>query len=200
MHEAVHAEFARLIDALPPPRRVLEVGISQDARPLLDLPALASSDRVGLGLDPPASCLGVRLLTCDAHDMGVLESESFDLILCNSMLEHDPEFWRSLSEMRRLLAPGGHLVLGVPAFGAMGTGSRGWRRWLAASLMGQPLAALRASSLTLGLHGFPDDFYRFSASAMAKVLLAGLTPVSIQQVMSPCRLIGLAKKPESQRL
>lgn len=196
MHDAVFAEFARLTATLPPPRRVLEVGIARDAKPLLDLPALQGAECLGLGLDPPSSHPRARLVTCNAHDLGAWQDESFDLVLCNSMLEHDPEFWRSLSEMRRLVRPGGHIALGVPGFGAMGIRRGGWRRRLAALALGVPVAALRASSLTLGLHGYPDDHYRFSTSAMTQVLLAGFEPVSLRQILSPPRLIGLGRKPE----
>ena len=52
-----------------------------DARPLLDLPAARAADRTGIGLDPPAHHPGTRLLTCNAHDMGMLDSDSFDLAM-----------------------------------------------------------------------------------------------------------------------
>lgn len=196
MHEAVFAEFARLTANLPPPRHVLEVGIARDARSLLELPRVQGARCVGVGLDPPEYLGGARILTANAHDLGALDSESFDLVLCNSMLEHDPEFWRSLSEMRRLVLPGGHIVLGVPGYGAMGVGIGGLRRRLAALVSGQAVAAFRAASLTLGLHGYPDDYYRFSTSAMTQVLLAGFEPLKVVQLLSPPRLIGLGRKAE----
>ncbi len=195
MHDAVFDEFARLTARLPPPRHVLEVGIAKDARSLLDLPALQRAECVGVGLDPPFQLGHARILTANAHDLGALSAASFDMVLCNSMLEHDPEFWRSLAEMRRMVRPGGYLLLGVPSYGAMGVGRVGLRQRLAARLLGHPVAALQAASLTLGFHGFPDDFYRFSSSAMKQVLLAGFENLDVVQLLSPPRLIGLGQKP-----
>ncbi len=41
-------------------------------------------------------------------------SESFDTVFCSQVLEHVPEPWKALAEMRRVLKPGGHLILTVP--------------------------------------------------------------------------------------
>ena len=125
-----------------------------------------------------------QLLHADAHDLSMFADAGFGLVLCNSLLEHDPHFWLTLAEARRVLAPGGWMVLGVPGYGAMGRirlppPGRLIARMLA-HLPGVGAAwrdlqpALDASSLTLGVHNFPGDYYRFSARAMAEVLLAGL--------------------------
>jgi SAM-dependent methyltransferase len=36
---------------------------------------------------------------------------AFDVVVSTEMLEHDPSPWLSLAEMRRVLRPGGHLLL-----------------------------------------------------------------------------------------
>jgi 2-polyprenyl-3-methyl-5-hydroxy-6-metoxy-1,4-benzoquinol methylase len=43
-----------------------------------------------------------------------LPAHSFDLILCTEVIEHIPDSQRALSEMRRLLKPGGVLILSTP--------------------------------------------------------------------------------------
>lgn len=43
-----------------------------------------------------------------------LSAGSFDLILCTEVIEHIPDSQRALSEMHRLLKPGGVLVLSTP--------------------------------------------------------------------------------------
>lgn len=45
------------------------------------------------------------------------ESNSKDVIICGSVLEHVPFFWASLLEMARVLRPGGRLFVTVPSRG-----------------------------------------------------------------------------------
>ncbi len=40
--------------------------------------------------------------------------ESFDTVFCCSVLEHVPRPWEALSEIRRILAPGGTLIISLP--------------------------------------------------------------------------------------
>ena len=49
----------------------------------------------------------------DATDLP-FESESFDLVVCLHVLEHIPEDRKAISEMYRVLRPGGRAVLQVP--------------------------------------------------------------------------------------
>ncbi len=51
-----------------------------------------------------------RYIVGDARDTGIAAA-SFDLILCVSVLEHIPGWEKTLPEISRLLAPGGHLIL-----------------------------------------------------------------------------------------
>ncbi len=43
-----------------------------------------------------------------------LEDESFDLVLCSEVIEHIPEPAAALASMRRILRPGGRLLLSTP--------------------------------------------------------------------------------------
>ena len=45
------------------------------------------------------------------------ESDSKDIIVCGSVLEHVPFFWASMLEMARVLRPGGRLFVTVPSRG-----------------------------------------------------------------------------------
>lgn len=41
--------------------------------------------------------------------------ETFDFVVCFDTFEHDDRFWETLDNMKRVLKPGGYLMLGVPS-------------------------------------------------------------------------------------
>lgn len=49
-------------------------------------------------------------MVVNAHDLP-FEDESFDVVVCTEMIEHDDRFWVSLDQMGRVLKPGGYLIL-----------------------------------------------------------------------------------------
>jgi len=57
---------------------------------------------------------------------------AFDVILCSHVIEHVPELERALSELRRLLRPGGLLIVGVPNEGCASAQLR--NRWIQPSI------------------------------------------------------------------
>lgn len=48
-------------------------------------------------------------------DLGELESESYDVILCTGLLEHVPDPQRLIDQFRRILKPGGELIVSASA-------------------------------------------------------------------------------------
>ena len=90
--------------------RVLDVGCG--SKPYEKL--FAAAEYVGLEIDTPENRARKR---ADVYYDGTtfpFESESFDSIVCNQVLEHvfDPD--RLLGEARRVLKPGGRMLLTVP--------------------------------------------------------------------------------------
>ena len=55
----------------------------------------------------------------DIQDMPQLSDAAFSSVLCTQVLEHVPSPRRAISEMSRVLAPGGHLILSVPHLSAI---------------------------------------------------------------------------------
>ena len=86
-------------------RQVLEVGsydVNGSLRDLFGDHYLGVDMRDGPNVDQ----------VVNAHNLtDVLEPESFDLVVCCEMLEHDPAFWVSMEQMGRMLRPEGHLLL-----------------------------------------------------------------------------------------
>lgn len=55
----------------------------------------------------------------DIQAMQAFTDGEFDLVLCTQVLEHVPRPWDAMSEFRRVLRPGGKLILTVPHLSAM---------------------------------------------------------------------------------
>ena len=203
MHPTVFNAFEEICGGLSIHGGVLEIGASPHHQTLLALPALkGAAKRIGVGLDGEAEGDGYTIRQMNSHDLSSFADGSFELVLSNSMLEHDGQFWLTLQEARRVTAPGGYVLIGVPTFGRMGKipGRKLLRLLSKVPLIGtrwrKASEAAGASSLTLGVHDFPRDYYRFSEQAMTDVLLAGLEIIGTRMIMSPSRVIGLGQKPE----
>jgi SAM-dependent methyltransferase len=202
MHPIIFETFEKLCAPLAIRGRVLEIGASPDHQCLLGMRALAqAAERIGIGLDGAMEGEGYSIRHGNANDLSAFADGSFELVLSNSMLEHDPKFWLSIAEARRVTAPGGYLAVGVPAYGKMGAvpARRLFKRLSKLPLIGarrrHEFAASAASSLTLGIHNFPGDYYRFSEQAMRDVILEGMDVISTNVLFQPPRVFGLARRP-----
>lgn len=200
MHEEIRSHFDELCTRHRVDGDVLEVGATGTPDTLLTLAALSRARRrIGLNAEPQPPLPGVEMVTADANAMTLFADASFDAVLCNSMLEHDARFWLSLGEMKRVLRPGGLLMVGVPAFTERRSLGRRFRAGLA-RLWSAPLPGARhldgaaASTPTLAVHRFPADYYRFGIDAMREIFFAGMEVVSIDELMTPPRLVGVARR------
>lgn len=200
MHPTVYRAFERLGDHAAG-ERVLEVGATPDASSLFNLAFLRGKDRVGLNLFA-AEFDGVPIIEANANDIP-FDDDTFDIVLSNATLEHDPFFWKSTSEMRRILAPGGVLMLGVPGFAQRRAESLVHRAAARLPWVVRHMNPLASATLTFKVHyeeGRFGDYYRFSRMAVEEVLFAGMEILSLESVMSPPRFVGAARKPaQSER-
>ncbi|MEI8359851.1 MAG: methyltransferase domain-containing protein [Deltaproteobacteria bacterium] len=203
MHPRVFEEFERICRTRGAGGDVLEIGAVPSRESLLFLPALSGArSRIGVDLAGDAEFEGVRIVGADANDLCGFGDASFDTVLCNSVLEHDPEFWRTLREIRRVARPGALVAIGVPGFDREPPG--GLLRGLARRpLLGGPLRrampSLLASTSTLVVHDFPGDYYRFSPQAVREVFLAGLAAPEVVRVLAPPRIVGAGLVPRPAR-
>lgn len=195
MHDRVHALFRELCGQYGTDGAVLEVGAVPDSSTLLALPELAAARRrIGINLDGASAFGGFEIVGGNANAMPEFADGSFDLVLCNAVLEHDPRFWLTLGEIRRVLRVGGIAMLGVPGyvrgsgFGAKLAGV------LARALRSAWLDGVAASTPVLQVHDYPGDYYRFSEQAVREVFLAGYAVLEQRAVMVPPRLVGVGRK------
>jgi SAM-dependent methyltransferase len=52
--------------------------------------------------------------TTDIQDMSTIKTDSYDSAICLEVLEHIPDPFKAISEIHRILKPGGVLILSVP--------------------------------------------------------------------------------------
>ncbi|CAN0489055.1 unnamed protein product, partial [Phaeothamnion confervicola] len=146
LHPVVYQAFQELCQPLDVRGSVLEIGAVAGSESLLHLPALENaSSRTGLNQESQ----GDGILIGNSNSMPQFADGQFNLVLSNATLEHDPYFWKTLAEMKRVLAPGGRLLIGVPGYGEMprpGLFDRIFR-----------LRSRLASAPTLGVHNYPGD-------------------------------------------
>ncbi len=95
VHPKVFAEFDRICRTRSAGGAVLEIGAVPSEESLLRLPSLAhATEKIGVSLDGPSRFADFEILAANANDLSRFEDGRFDTVLCNSVLEHDPRFWR----------------------------------------------------------------------------------------------------------
>lgn len=198
MHPDQFQAFERIVAERGAGGSVLEIGAVPSEDSLLCLGSLrAATRKVGVNLDGPSTYRDFDIIKADANDLSCFRDGEFDTVLCNAVLEHDPFFWKSLEEMRRVTRTGGLIVIGVPGFAGPRPAGRGARfarsPWLRRLFSRR--GSLLVSTPVLRLHDCPADYYRFSFRAVAEVFMRGLNDVRVFSHMRPPRIIGSGIKP-----
>lgn len=130
----------------------------------------------------------VTFLRCNANNMKrVFADGQFATVLCNAMIEHDKYFWRSLDEMKRVLAPGGILAVGAPGFVG--------RKNIKADIISEKYTS---ATLTMDVHAVPD-YWRFSRYAFKDVICEGLEFLETVVLGQVPVLVAVARKPLAKR-
>jgi SAM-dependent methyltransferase len=202
MHKKMYREYEKIVAGLDFTGSVLEVGAVPGKRTLLCMRQLAgASEKVGINLNGPHEYEGFKIVRGNANAMPEFADDRFDMVLCNAMIEHDPKFWKTISEIKRVTKPGGLVVIGAPGYRVTWVDKlqKGLRRVPVLNLFknSAQLSLLFAGTFTYQIHDAPGDYYRFSPQAFREVILGGLDDVRIWSVMMPPRLIGIGRKPVS---
>ncbi len=126
-------QIAEFVRSLGPAERALDLGAG-DGRlsAMLEARELTLADVSGLALERAAALLpGATTVELEPDAPLPLEDGSFDLVLCAETIEHVRDVQLLLSEVRRVLRPGGELALTTPAHGrltALKLALTGWER------------------------------------------------------------------------
>lgn len=164
---------------------VLGVGDSAKESALLNIPYLRNSTQTtctGINLDKKGvgKFKHFEVIKGDAHNMP-FEEKHFSAVICYMMLEHDSEFWLTIEEIRRVLAPNGLLVVGVPGF------IKGYTEQL------NDKVSIKEGTVCYRVHDKEPlfgDYYRFSATSLKKAIFKGFKDIKVDAYGDPPRLIG----------
>jgi glycosyltransferase involved in cell wall biosynthesis/SAM-dependent methyltransferase len=154
--------------------RILGVGDSARAHAVLNYQCFRESYTHCTGLNIDQTHCGqfnhFDVIHGNANSMPFADDE-FDAITSFSHLEHDKYFWKSLAEFKRVLKPGGKLIICLPGY-SVGD-------------------VAKETTYCYHIHGI--DYYRFSPVAFRDVFFDGYTNVQIYSAMTPVRLIGVGE-------
>jgi SAM-dependent methyltransferase len=164
----------------------LEIGASPGGKSILagkyfkDRP-----DRHAINLNDFAQEGGITFHRMNSNDMSAtFRDGQFGAVLSNAVLEHDKRFWLSLAEMKRVLAPGGIMVVAAPGFIRL--------KHTKATIIG-PNGESNAT-ITHEVHARPD-YWRFSRQAFSEVVCEGLDILAMRVIDAIPRIMAVARKP-----
>ena len=145
--------------------------------------------------------------------MGQFENASFDVVISSSTLEHDLHFWKTLSEVRRILKVGGIFAVMDPGYNkGIGKHARILRNILASVskvdrmlLRGalQPRLneilenSLLSRTSSYHYHWGPKDCYRFSEDSFRDVFMEGFDCQHFDSILDPPRLVAVGIRKQS---
>ena len=172
---------------------ILEIGCGPSPNPLLKMQSLKKAKyKVGINLKAYDHYKDFKVLKCNANNMReCFKDNTFDIVLCNAIFEHDKYFWKSVSEIHRVLKPGGVFILGVPGFCE---NSKNWKTDDKAALNKVNSLGIHMTTVTFKLHKNSGDYWRFSEQAYQEVLMEGFKLGACHAVMVPPRIIGYGIK------
>ena len=195
MHELQFKQIERICARRGAGGAVLEVGATPDDSSLLNMKCLeGAKEKIGVNLNGPSKYKDFSIMKCNANSMTCFEDERFDTVLCNSTLEHDKYFWKTISEIKRVTRRGGLIVIGTPGYAVLPKEKK-IKGFLKNLFRAKKFEWIPASTLTLHVHNYPGDYYRFSAQAFQEVFFEGMKDVEIVTHMMPPRIIGTGVKP-----
>lgn len=94
--------------------RVLEIGSCNVNGTIRDALEMSASEWIGVDLQE-GPC--VDLIMPSDKLVAMFGEESFDTVVSCECLEHDLRPWITVDAMRKLLRPGGHMLVTTPTFG-----------------------------------------------------------------------------------
>ena len=121
----LHKDFCRLIGLVGNAGSLLDVGsgdgsLTAEYKKILNIPSdnICGIELLGKYTGKYPGYIKVSKVNLE-NERFPYPDESFDLVVCNQVLEHLKNIFLPLSEMERVLKPGGHLAIGIPNLAAL---------------------------------------------------------------------------------
>ena len=124
----------------------------------------------------------------DPNDLAPLFDDAcFSAVIWDRALERDPRFWLTVAEIRRVLAPGGALVICTRGFAK--TNKFGVK---VVGASGNPISFMTATAAVSAAGG---DHLRFSPQGLRRVVLDGFDVKELRSSFMTPHLFAVAQKP-----
>jgi SAM-dependent methyltransferase len=117
MNPSVYKTIEQTLNKLKPQgQRVLEVGVGPNVRNrIVNLNIFKDFDKYCLDIVNRPKHADHKMIQANANNMP-FKNQSFDVVVSNAMLEHDPCFWLTIQESHRVLKNNGLFMLSAPGF------------------------------------------------------------------------------------
>jgi ubiquinone/menaquinone biosynthesis C-methylase UbiE len=160
---------AEFVKTLAPADRALDLGVG-DGRvaSLIDASQLVGADVSQVALERARTRLpGADLVLIEPDEPLPFGDNEFDLVTCIETLEHVRDVQLALSEIRRVLRPGGRLALTTPASARWRVLFRGVEHPFSPHIRSFTRRSLRTTLETMGFHIFELDTSHATLLALA---------------------------------
>ncbi len=167
---------------------ILEITLGTRHTAIAGAPFLAGFERHVIVPGESAEEAGTHFHKGNPNDMSQLFDDGcFATVIWDRALERDALFWRTVAEIKRVLAPGGALMLctrgfvKINKFGVKVVGANG-----------NPVPFLTATSAVAAVGG---DYLRFSPQGLRKTVLDGFDVREVRSAFMVPHLFAVAVKP-----
>jgi SAM-dependent methyltransferase len=187
-HAKIVREFETLAETHNARGPYLEVCIGPQKNAVLLDEYFSGEERHTVGLEAATESNGVTFNRGNPNDMrDLFVNGRFSTVFWNGALAHDRYFWRSLEEIKRVLAPGGVLIVAAPGYSK--------KAKFGLKVVGAKGSPIDNATVTPRVHLSRPDYWRVSPQAMKQTILEGFEVREVHISMLVPWVFGVGVKP-----